>query len=48
MASEWDLGSSSEIIVSLWDFNGRVGKCAGSFKGVLHGGNGVGKRNAEG
>ena len=28
MGSEWDLGSSSEIIASLGDFNGHVGKCA--------------------
>ena len=34
MASEWDLGSSSEIIVSLGDFNGHVGKCAEGFEGV--------------
>ena len=47
MGSEWDLGSCSEIIVSLGDFNGHVGKCAEGFEGV-HGGNGVGKRNAEG
>ena len=47
MGSEWDLGSSSEIIVSLGDFNGHVGKYAEGFEGV-HGGNGVGKRNAEG
>ena len=40
------LGSSSEIIVSLGDFNGHVGKCAEGFEGV-HEGNGVGKRNAE-
>ena len=46
MGSEWDLGSSSEIIVFLGDFNGHVGKCAEGFEGV-HGGNGVGKRNAE-
>ena len=47
MASEWDLGSSSEIIVTLGDFNGHVGKCAEGFEGV-HGGNDIGKRNAEG
>ena len=47
MGSVWDLGSSSEIIVSLRDFNGHVGKYAEGFEGV-HGGNGVGKRNAEG
>ena len=47
MGSEWDLGSSSKIIVSLADFNGHVRKCAEGFEGV-HGGNGVAKRNAEG
>ena len=44
MGNEWDLESCCEIIVSLGDFNGHVGKCAESFEGV-HGGNGVGKRN---
>ena len=34
MGSEWDLGSSSEIIVSLGDFNGHVGKYAEGFEGV--------------
>ena len=34
MGSEWDLGSSSEIIVSLGDFNRHVGKCAEGFEGV--------------
>ena len=47
MGNEWDLGSSSKIIISLEDFNGHVGKCAEGFEGV-HGGNDVGKRNAEG
>ena len=47
MASEWDLGGSSEIIVSLGDFKGHVGKCVEGFEGV-HRGNGIGKRNAEG
>ena len=47
MGSERDLGSSSEIVVSLGDFNGHVGKYAEGFEGV-HGGNGGGKRNAEG
>ena len=46
MGSEWDLGSSSKVIVSLGDFNRHVGKCAEGFEGV-HGGNGVGKRNAD-
>ena len=39
------LGSSSEIIVSLGDFNGHVGKCAEGFEGV-HGRNDIRKRNA--
>ena len=47
MASEWDLGSSSKIIASLGNFNGRVGKCAEGFEGV-HRENGIGKRNAKG
>ena len=46
MASEWDFGSSSKIIVSLGDFNGHVGKCVKGFEGVP-GRNGIGKRNAE-
>ena len=32
--SEWDLGSSSDIIVSLGNFNGNVGKYAEGFEGV--------------
>ena len=39
--------SSSEIIVSLGDFNGHMGKCAEGFEDV-QGWNGIGKRNAEG
>ena len=38
-----EMGSSSEIIVSLGDFNGHVGKYAEGFEGV-HGGNSVGKK----
>ena len=34
MASEWDFGSSSEIIVCLGYFKGHVGKCAEYFEGV--------------
>ena len=34
MASECHLGSSNEIIVSLGDFNGHVGKCAEGFEGT--------------
>ena len=44
--SEWELGSCNEIIVSLGNFNGHVGKYAEGFEGVYRG-NGVGKRNAE-
>ena len=43
MGCEWDLGSSSEIIVSLGDFNEHVGKCAESFEGVHRGGMVLGK-----
>ena len=46
MGSEWDLGSSSEIIFSLGDFNEHVGKYAEGFEGV-HEENGVGKKHAE-
>ena len=46
MPSEWDLGSSSVMIVSLQDFNGHVGRCAKSFEGV-HRENGIGERNAQ-
>ena len=42
MANEWDFGSSSEIILSLGDFNGHVGKYAENFEGV-HGGMVLGK-----
>ena len=42
MTSERDLGSFSEIIVSLGDFNGHVGKCAAGFEGI-HGGMILGK-----
>ena len=47
MAREWDVGRSSEIIFSLGDFNGHVGRFVEGFEGV-HGGYGIGKRNAEG
>ena len=43
MASEWDFGSSGEIVVSLGIFNGNVGKCAEGFENV-HGGNDIGKK----
>ena len=47
VVSEWDFKSSNEIIVSLGYFNRHVGKCAEGFEGV-YGGNGIGKRRAEG
>ena len=34
MANEWYLESSSEMIDSLWYFNGHVGKCAKDFESV--------------
>ena len=43
MASEWDLGSSSEIMVSLRNFNEHVGKGDEGFEGV-HGGMVLGKK----
>ena len=44
MATEWDFGSSSEIFGG---FQWTCGDCVEGFEGV-HGGNGIGKRNAEG
>ena len=46
MANEWDFENSSEIIVSLGNFNRHIGKCAEGFEGVC-GGNGIRKRNAD-
>ena len=46
MVSEGDIKSSSEMILSLEDFNGHVRKCAEDFEGVP-GENGIVKRNAE-
>ena len=46
MTSEWDFGSFSEIIVSLRDFNGHVGKCAEGFERV-HWGMVLGKEMQE-
>ena len=34
MTSEWNLGRSSEIIVSLGNFNGHMRKCVKGFEGV--------------
>ena len=47
MASEWDLRSKDELVLGLGDFNGHVGRLIEGFEGV-HGGNGIGERNAEG
>ena len=46
MASEWDFVSSSEIIFSLGDFNGHMGKDAEGFEGA-HRENGTGKEMQE-
>ena len=48
MASEWDLGSSSEIIVSLGISMDMWGNVLRVLKVYTRGGNGIGKRNAEG
>ena len=47
MAREWSVANENELVVRLGDCNGHVGKCAEGFEGI-HGGYGVGKRNAEG
>jgi len=47
LASEWDLRSPGEMVLGLEDFNGHVGKHIDDFENV-HGGNGIGERNAEG
>ena len=47
MAGEYELQNPSEVVFGLGDFNGHVGEEIEGFEGVL-GGNGIGKRNAEG
>ena len=47
MAREWSMANANELVLRLGDFNGHVGKCAEGFEGI-HGGYGIGKRNAEG
>ena len=47
MAREWSMGNAHELVLGLGDFNGHVGKCAEGFEGI-HGGYGIGKRQAEG
>ena len=44
---EYELQNPSEEVFGLGDFNGDVGGEIEGFEGV-HGGNGIGKRNAEG
>ena len=46
-ASEWDLQNPSEVVLGMGDFNEHVGRLIDSYEGV-HGGYGIGKRNAEG
>ena len=47
MAREWSMANANDFVLGLGDCNGHVGKCVEGFKGI-HGGHGVGKRNAEG
>ena len=47
MAREWSMANTIELVLELGDFNGHVGKCAKGVEGI-HGGYGIGKRNAEG
>jgi len=47
LASEWDHRSPGEMVLGLRDFNGHVGKHIDGFENV-HGGNGIGERNAKG
>ena len=47
IACEWGMANANELVLGLGDFNGHVGKCAEGFEGI-HGGYGIGKRNAEG
>ena len=45
--SEWDLQNVGELVLSMGDFNGHIGKWIDGFEGV-HEGNGIGARNVEG
>ena len=47
LAEEWEVSKENELVLGLGDFNGHVGKSSQGFEGV-HGGNGIGERNAEG
>ena len=41
------MANANELVLGLGDFNGHAWKCAEGFEGI-HGGYGIGKRNAEG
>ena len=43
LASEWDLQSPGEVVLSLGDFNKHIGRRIDGFEGV-HGGYGIGKK----
>ena len=47
LAGEYELQNPSEVVLGLGDFNGHVREEIEGFEGV-HGGNGIGQRNAEG
>ena len=47
MAGKYELQNPTEVVFELGDFNGHVGEEIEGFEGV-HGGNGIGKRNAAG
>ena len=47
LAGKYELRNPSEVVFKLGDFGGYVGEEIEGFEGV-HGGNGKGKRNAEG
>ena len=47
MTSEWDLQNPGEVVLSLGNLNGHVGRRIDVFEGV-HGGHGVCKKNVEG
>jgi len=47
LACEWSMQSTEELVLSLGDFNGHVGKQADGFEDV-HGGNDSDVRNYEG
>ena len=47
LAGEYEPQNPSEVVFGLGDFNGHVGEEIEGFEGV-HGGNGIGQRNAKG